>query len=735
MLGLLKQDISGSFSDLWYRVGPTSPRLSPHARVTQQRAGMDAVYIVEDPAGGDYYRLSASAYFFLGLLDGRRTVNDAWDACNAQLGDDAPTQRECIDLLSKLQYYGLLSGELPLAADMIELRHREAAAKRRRRRTGSGLSLVIPLVNPERVLERSKHLFAPLFSPGGFATWLVLVLTALYFVFTNRAALFSQLNGVLDPSNLLHVSVLFILIRAWHEFGHAAACKAMGGRCTEIGLMLVAYLLPFPYCDTSSAWRFPEVRKRVIVSAGGMYFETFLAAIAAIVWANTSSDATTLRMLMYNVMFVCGVTTLVFNANPLMRYDGYYILSDMSGSANLAQRAAELTKFLLNRHVFKVASARPPMVQSESEFWLLLSYNLLSFPYRIFVSFGIVLFLWSDQRYFTLGAILAVASAALWIVWPLLKSLGFLAVSPTLLGRRARAVGITAGLAALVLLAIGAIPMPSASYAPGVLEARQREPIRPMEDGYIESVLVQEGDTVKPGDVIATLRNPDVIVDLAKAEADFGKAQAFSNAASKGTPGEQAIAAIRLEQTGKALTRARDRYAALTVRAGIAGRIAPSPGASRRLRDLPGYYVSRGALLGLVATTDDLIVRSVVSDRDHAFIFDNREAAPTAALRIRGEAGTVIPATIARIVPVGSRDVSERSLTTEAGGDIVLDPRDKDRRTALTPQFLVELEPGVRPESWQPGLRGNVRFDTPPRPLLSQWWRRLRQYVDDQIKA
>jgi putative peptide zinc metalloprotease protein len=735
MLGLLKRDISGSFSDLWYRVGGTTPRLSTHARITQQRSGLDAVYIVEDPAGGDYYRLSASAYFFLGLLDGRGTVNDAWEACNAQLGDDAPTQRECIDLLSKLQYFGLLSGELPLAADMIELRHREAAAKRRRRRTGSGLSLVIPLVNPERLLERSKHLFSPLFSVWGFGAWAVLVVIALYHVFVHRASLFSQLNGVLDPSNLLGLSLLFILIRAWHEFGHAAACKAMGGRCTEMGLMLVAYILPFPYCDTSSAWRLPEVRKRVIVSAGGMYVETLLAAVAAIVWANAAPDAHTLRTMAYNIMFLSGVTTLVFNANPLLRYDGYYILSDLAGSANLAQRSAELTKFLVNRFVFKVASARPPMVRDRGEFWLLLTYNLLSFPYRIFISVGIVLFLWNDDRYFTLGAVLAVACGILWIVWPVLRALGFLAVAPSLLGRRARAIGITAGLAAAVGLALGTIPLPNASYAPAVLEARHREPIRSLDDGFIEAVLVGEGDFVEAGDPLVVLRHPEVIVELEKARADYGKAEAFGNAASRGTPGDRAVAVIRQEQAAKALARANERAESLTIRAAISGQVIPSPGATRRLRDLPGYFVSRGALLGLVATTDDLVVRSVVSDNDHGYIFDGRGGSPKATLRVRGDAGRVIEADVSRIVPVGSRDVTTPSLAADVGGEIVLDPRDPERRTSLTPQFIVELEPLTRPSTWQPGLRGRVRFDSEPRPLLAQWWRRLRQYVDDQMKA
>ncbi|MBS0197932.1 MAG: biotin/lipoyl-binding protein [Planctomycetes bacterium] len=735
MLALLRQDPGSSFSDLWYRVGPTRPRVSTHARITVQRRDDSVSYIIEDPAGGNFYRLSESAYFFIGFLDGKRTVQDAWDACNAQRGDDAPTQRECIDVLSKLQYFGLLGGELPLAADMIERRHREAAKRRMKLRTGSGLSLVLPLFNPERVLERCKHLIAPIFSRAGLAVYLLVVLAGLYSVLTNIPALFSSLNGVLEPANLVQMAVLFMLIRAWHELGHACACKAMGGRCTEIGMMLVAYIIPFPYCDTSDAWRFSPVWKRVMVSCGGMLFETFVAGIAAVIWAHADDSANTLRTLTYNIMLISGVTTLVFNANPLMRYDGYYILSDVLGSPNLAQRGGELLRFLTLRHAFKVTSAQPPAVRDDTEFWVLLVYQVMATPYRIIVSMGIVLFLWSDQRYFTLGAVLAIAAGCMWVAWPLLKGLGFLAASPVLLGRRSRAVGISAAALAAVLLVTGLIPFPAPAYAPGIIEPAAQEPIRAGEDGFIEEFKVQEGDRVKPGDVLLTMRNPQVMAELARAQADYAKALSYSDAASADVPQEHTISAIRVEQMAGALARAQQKADALTVRSGIAGRVAPMPKSQIRLRDLAGRYVTHGSLMGLVIS-DQLTVRSAVADREQAYIFDaSRRAAPTASIRVRGDAGRVVPASVIRVAPVGSREVTNRSLTTDAGGEVVLDPRDPERKTSLTPQFVVELVPQTPQTGWQPGLRANVRFDTAPRPLLAQWWRSLRQYLGDKVRA
>src|SRR5207248_3473679 len=143
----------------------------------------------------------------------------------------------------------------------------------------------------------------------------------------------------------------------------------------------------------------PEVWKRVIVSAAGMIFETFVAALAAIAWSYMGKDdAGLLRSVLYNAMIVSGVTTLVFNINPLLRYDGYYILSDIAGSANLAVRAQELLRFLVTRHIFRVGSARPPAVRSAGELWLLVAYGLLSTPYRLLVMGSIVVLLWSSPR-------------------------------------------------------------------------------------------------------------------------------------------------------------------------------------------------------------------------------------------------------------------------------------------------------------------------------------------------
>ncbi len=736
LLDFLKHDITSSFSDLWYRVAQSRPRLASHARITPQSFGESRVYVVEDPASGGFYRLSEYAYAFIGMLDGRCTVDDAWRACCTQLGDDAPTQRECIDLLSKLQYFGLISGDQPLAHDMLERRFREANKRQRSRRWGGGLSITVPLINPDRFLDRIAYLLKPVFSRAGLAVYLITVAVALWSLLMNSSSLADQFNGALDPTNLGWLAVVFFVLRAWHEFGHAAACKAMGGRCTEIGMMLMAFLVPFPYCDTSSAWRFTELHKRVIVSAGGMLLETFLAAIAAIVWSQLSTDAVMLRSLLFNVMLISGVTTIVFNANPLLRYDGYYILSDVAGIANLAQRALELSRFLLLRKVFGISTANPPPISSVREFWLLLVYWACSTPYRLLITAGIVIMLWNDKRYLTLGSVIAVVAASMWLVWPCLKGISYLVTSPALLGRRSRAVSISVAAIASVALFVGLIPLPAPTYSMGTLEPQAAAPVRPQQDGFVDQLLVAEGQSVHAGDPLIVLRNGDVMAELAKAKADLDRANAVSDGAS-GKPGvEQSIAQIRLGQAEDALERAQTKADSLVLRAGTDGKVIPPPESGTRLVDLSGRFIQRGTLLALIATTDQMVVRCLVSDRDQAYIFGDRPFQQmNASFRVRGNAGDVTQGRITRAAPTASTQVQQASLTTAAGGDLALDPRDPEHHTSVNPQFMVELTPVSQQPVWQAGLRARVRFETPAQPLAISLWRKLNQYLGEKAKA
>ncbi len=735
---LLKAPPKTTFSDAWYRVAKTRPRLSPHAAIVRQIRAGRVTYVVEEPASGNYYRISDSAYFFVGFLDGKTTIDEAWDACNAQLGDDAPTQRECIEVLSKLQMFGLLIGEAPLNPDMITERRRRAATRRLHQRTGMWVFPSIPVIDPERFLERHRTICSLLFSKGAFVLWLALVGTALWFVARNADRLLSPLQNILSPANLIWMSIVFLLLRALHEFGHAVACKAFGGRVTEIGLIMIAYVLPIPYCDATSSWRFASTTQRVVVSAGGILAETVLAAIAAIVWASTR-EGDLIHTLSYNTMLISGLTTFVFNLNPLLRYDGYYILSDVTDIPNLAQRSKELWKYGAQRFLFGVKNLRPPHVRTRAELTLLWIYHALAIPYRLFVLFAIGLVV--ATSYPGIGLLLVGVLVAVSILYPVLKGASFVVSSPVLLGHRARAVGVTLGGLALLVGVIGFVPVRDSSYGVGQVLPLVREPIRTEADGFIDAFLIPEGQTVKAGEPLLRMRSPEAEAELAAAEARLDLARLQVARASAESPAIQRVARLGLQKARDNYAQAKRIVDRLTVSAPSDGVIVSADPETGRVSNLVGRFAQRGTLVATLESVDEGIVRVAIPDRAQVLERDDPDApANTDALlgqpveiRLHGNAGALLTGRVISAFPAASRNIKDPALTAQTGGSIVLDPTDPSGERALNPFVIVEVRPDELPESWQPGQRARVRFPLPDTPLGEQWYRFASRYFRARI--
>ncbi|MFI4891944.1 MAG: PqqD family peptide modification chaperone [Phycisphaerales bacterium JB058] len=727
-MALFSDNSAGTFADTWYRAANTKPRISVHARFVRQRHGPTVSYVIDDPAGGHYYRLTESARFFLGLLDGRRTVDEAWEACLAQLGDDAPTQKECLDLLAQMQLFGLIVGDQPIAPDMVPERHSRFRQQRLRQRTGNWMFYNIPLVNPEPVLRALEPYLRVIWGRVGFAVWLVLGLAAIGVAIAHADEIANSFNGFLDPRNLIWLSVLFLVIRAVHELGHAMACKAMGGRCTEIGIMLIGFLLPLPYCDASSSWKFPETWKRVVVACGGMLIETFFASIAAFVWA--FGEEGLIKALAFNTMVISSVSTIVFNANPLLRYDGYYILSDLAGAPNLAQRARQTWFYLIQRFGFGVPNARPPYVRDRTELRLLILYQLLSMPYRLLVTFSILMLI--SSSYLSLGLVLAVVFGVIWLIWPAIKGAWFMLTSPALLGRRSRAIGIVAAVILPIVLLVSVIPLPASSTLPGVVESVDLQIVRAESPGYVKSVHAMAGDVVEVGDVIAVLDNPSYEADAraARARADYAQAT-LDDAAARGAASLR-IARARYERALAEVEEYERQLEALTVRASVRGTFAAGGGSGLDIENLEGRFLDRGVVIGVVLPEDSIVVRAAVTDTKAGGVVPvllRGEA--DAEIRIPGDSARAVDGTVGRVWPAGSKQIESMQFSTITGGDLLTDPRQTDQ--ALESFTLFD----VMPESdtgLLPGRRAKVRVKLEPSTLLHRAVTRIRQYFDGRSR-
>jgi putative peptide zinc metalloprotease protein len=722
-----------TFSESWYRVARLKPKLRAGAQISRQFYRGERWYVVRDPAGNQYHRLSDAAYRFVGLLDGQRSIEEAWDLVGGQLADDAPTQPEVIQILSQLYAANLLETDVPPDATVLLRRHKEQTKRKLQGRLMNVLFPRIPIWDPDAFLKRWMPLAKIGFSWLGVAIWLVVVGYAIATLAprwdNGPGSLRDSAVNVIDPSNWLYLWAVFVGIKALHELGHAFACRRFGGECHELGLMLLV-LVPTPYVDASSAWAFTNKWKRIFVGAAGMIVELFVAALCSIVWRDVNSTAYPLvHQMAYNAMFVASVSTVIFNANPLLRYDGYYILSDALEIPNLRQKSTEYAMGLIKRHVFrlKLPNPLPPPGQRA---WLLF-YAVASGLYRIFV--GVMIVVIVAFKVPILGVLMALGGIVTWGGVPLYKTVRYLALEPELHRKRGRATAFSAAVAVVAILLIGVIPFHVYVRADGILEPNQRSVIYASYDGFVDQIVAHDGQWLRKGDVILIARNDQLNAEITKYRAQLAQAQ---------SEGRLALSQDDLVEHKKDLADAASIWHALnqdlsflnrlTIRAPFDGKlIAPD------LDDLAGSYLTNGhTKICTVADMNDLRVKGVLDANDAELPWQDAEQKSQSIdlsklpneVRLTGDMGTVLHAVGVRAFP-GAVDEIDPALGPGGGGTVEMDPKDPRATHPRTKQFMIELILDNPSGQFIAGQRAYVRFTMASRPLIWQWSRRFWQLI------
>lgn len=720
-----------TFSESWYRVAALRPRLRSTVQVYRQHFRGQMWHVLQDPAANQFFRLNEPAYRFVALLDGQRPVADVWRICNEQLGDSAPTQGEAIQLLGQLYGSNLIQAELPPDTEGLFRRFQKRRTREVQGYLTNLLFVRIPLFDPNRFLNRFVGLFGKAFTWYGFVIWLILIAAGLYAVINSPYDLAAPAKNILDPASLPLLYVSFVLIKVFHEFGHGFACKkfgrqAGGGEVHVLGVMLLVFT-PMPYVDASSAWAFRSKWHRAFVGAAGMYIELAVAAVAAMIWAGTDPTST-VHVICFNVMFIASVSSLVFNGNPLLRYDGYYILSDLLEIPNLAQRSKDHIYYLVKRYVWGVRQARPVAHSTGEKVWFIF-YGVASTIYRVLILTAILLFI--SEKLFFLGVLLAVGAVIAWVGVPVLKFLRYLATDGELMRVRGRAVMSTVLFLAGVVGAVGLIPMPDRHRVEGVIEASRMSAVYARADGFVEGYL-PTGRTVSPdGEPVLVCRNPelDALHDQILARQreltirqDLER-QRLNPTAPKAI-GEQ----LRALETQKQWIE--QQQAGLSLKAPLAG-----TWMSMRVDHLAGAYVNKGDPVGVVASLNDLVISAPVSQQQTAVL---AEAYATAEVRLKGRPELKFSAEIVYIPPAGQYELPTPALGFGGGGSIATAADDRQGIKAAEQVFQVRLKPDrpyVVAEDGQAHVplllnqRVIVRFELPPKPLIQQWWRSLLQLI------
>jgi putative peptide zinc metalloprotease protein len=696
----------------WYRVAALQPRLRSHARIHRHHYRGERWYVLTDRISRRAHRFTPAAYYVIGLMNGRRTLESIWDAAVARFGDDAPTQDEVIQLLGQLHAADVLQCEVTPDVDELLRRSQRLGRQGRLQKLLSPLALRFPLFDPDRLLERTLAWYRPLFGPFGALLWLAVVGWGAVLAAQHWDALAQDLgHRVLAPGNLVLLALVFPLLKALHEFGHACAVKAWGGEVHEMGVMLLV-LMPVPYVDASSASAFPEKRRRVLVGAAGMVVELFVAALALAFWVEMEPGV--MRAVLFNVMLIAGVSTVLFNANPLLRFDGYYILADLIEIPNLRQRANQLLAGLAQRWLFGMPVAVPDAGASERA-WLML-FAVASFFYRLFITLAIALFV--GAHYFIFGVLLALWALVQAFVLPLVGLASYIAFSPRLGRSRPRAVLASALLGALLVAGLGLAPAPSWTTAQGVVALPEQTVVRAGSEGFVQRVVARPGEAVRRGEPLVELADPLLEARLRVLRAQLDELQARYQLERIDRLVRAQITQDQMKGVAADLARARERRDELVMRSPADGVFALAAA-----QDLPGRFLKPGEPVGHVVAGGGMTVRAIVPQQAVHLV---RERTERVELQLAERIGTVYASRIVREVPRAIDRLPSQALSQMGGGEVALDPSAPGGAKTLQSHFEFELAlPPGRPVLL--GGRVYVRFEHVPEPLAAQLWRWLQQ--------
>ncbi len=706
--------------------------------ISESTFQLEKSWIVKDPVSLKYHRLREAEKIVLDMLDGKTTLREIKET----LQDRYPTKIARItdlqQLLSSLFRAGMLLSNSPGQAEQLLKRHRENQRREWTQRLSNILSIRFPGVDPERLLDWLHPNFGWIFDRTGIIIWLIFAISAGSLLLANFAEFHSRLPGFYEffsVSNFFWLALVMAVTKICHELGHGLSCKHFGGECHEIGLMLLVFT-PAMYCDTSDSWLLPNKWHRAFIGAAGMYVEVFLASVATFVWWNTQPGL--LNYMCLNVIFVSSVSTIIFNANPLLRYDGYYILSDILEIPNLAQKSRLAMLNILRVTCLGLEPVSSRQLPQRNQI-LFACYSVASFCYRWFV---LIMIVWFVSRIFEpyglqiIGKLVIAMSAVGLIVMPLWQLWKFMSVPGRMQEVKMPRLMTTCLVVAMLIGFVVFVPLPRHVMTSVVIRPDEAERVYVSVPGKLAELYVRPGSEVAAGQPLAQLVNYDADLRIAALRGERAQQetrltslrirQATDPQASLRIPAAAAMLADIEEQ----LTQLREDQARLRLTAKISGTVllpneVPDSGSAG---ELPGWsgtpfdgenqgsYLETGTLLCTIGDPRKMQATLVFDQRDV------RRVQPGQPVQILLDEypGHVLQGRVREVAKIDLQ-LPPRELTAAAGGPLATQT---DPSTGQPKAMFVMYEaavplhdPGVELIN---GFRGRAKIEVARQPLLAR---------------
>lgn len=711
------------FHDSWYRIANERISIRPSVRIQRQMYSGELWYVLQDPYTNQFYRFPPEVYEFIARMNPRKTVDEIWNELLTLSPEMAPTQGDIIDLLSQLFQSNLIHSSLSPDSLRLFERYEKREKMKIKMQLLNILFARIPIYDPDKFLKALMPFIRLVFSPLGLFLWLFTILIGFKGVFDNVELAVQQSQGLLAPSNLFLLYIGTIIVKLIHEIGHASAVRRFGGEVHTLGIMFMM-LTPLPYMDATSAWSFRSKWKRVLVGASGMLFELFIAAIAIIIWANTGDGV--LHSLSYNMAFTASVSSVIFNINPLLKYDGYYMLADLVDIPNLQQQGQKETIYFLEKFIFGKKDG-VPIGFSVKESILLVVYNIFSTIYRFIVFGGILFFI--STKYLPLAIFMGIFLISSWLITPMIKGIKYLTSSPSIARVRSRAIYVTVLFFLLVFLIVALVPFPLEFKAPGVLKAEGFQSVVNQTAGVVEEINIKSGATVHKGDTLLILNNQELEFKRKELIGAISEIESSYRLALTQSPATLKSLATKRQVLQEKLVHIDNMLSQLVIIAHIDGHWY-----SPEVDNFSNRWIPKGTEIGKLINGNRFFFLTVVPQQEIGQLF-SRDITNT-AIRLKGEARHLLSIDTTIIIPMEQQKLPSMALGFMGGGEIAT--KTGDGSGTITTEPFYEVRVGVVSNSsvlLLQGRTGVIRFSLGNEPLLWQGLRKLRQLIQKNYKV
>lgn len=702
------------FSHHWYRAAKLKPSLRNHVEIHRQVMRGKIWFVIQDVQSGKYFRISPATYAIVMRLDGVATIDTIWQEEGKKLGKSQPTQDEIIELLAHLYRADLLRGDVPVHMSEFVSRSDRSSREKILSRIANPMAMRFPLVDPDKFLEKILPLFRPVFTRLGMIAWVITILFAAVLVVMNWGPLTSNLSDrVLSANNILFLLVLYPIIKSIHEIGHGLAVKVYGGEVHEMGIMLLIFM-PVPYVDASASSAFKSRWQRAVVGGAGVMVESLLAATALFIWLEAEPGV--FRTIAFNVMLLGGVSTVLFNGNPLLRFDGYYVLSDILNIPNLGTRANRYLTYLLKKFAFGLKEIESPAHSAGEARWFIF-YGIAAFAYRMFIMINIALFV--ATKFFFIGVLLAGLALYNTIFKPIFKGIADLKSSPALGVKRGRAQRVTLAGVLVVVTLLFVVPAPHSTDAEGVLYLEENVQIISRASGFMGKFEAKPGSFVAAGEVLFELEDEALDARIRLLGAQVKELKASYDAVNLIDRVQADILTEQLARAEGSLSFYQKRQGNLSIKAQIDGTfILPS------FEDIQGRFINEGQVIGYVMPSKPREVRVVVPQDRAALVSTDTNKIE---VRVEGDLFKVITAEINRETPSAISQLPSSILSVGGGGRVAVNPQSSGQLEPLSLHYQFDLlldQPVGRPY-----VNGRIfaHFIHSREPLGIQWLRTARQ--------